>query len=624
METLRYVVLANGLLAIVTVAYFALLRRETFFGANRLALWLGLAASLVLPLLELPDWRPQPVRTVMQRTAQAIVPKVLPNLPTQQPDVTITYPNGQTYRAFSAQAQEFVWSWPMTVVAVYAGVVLLLLLRFGIRLASLLRLIQRSVYEEYDDFTLVQNETVSSPFSFFGWVVLNPASHTRDELDQILRHERVHVRAGHSFDMMGAELVCILLWFNPAAYLFRHLLQQTLEFAADRAVLAEGVDARTYQYNLLKVSLSSEPPSLTNSFNKSFLKPRIAMINRSKSETTTWLKYPVLVLATLTVATLFARPKAQTLAKVMPRRAATVMAQVIGTEPTPTSPDAKPVQLEAVTVSATPLSQSVTPAATFVDTNQQPTTSPDSGRVSSSRYVQYVGNTIYWVITPKTSIDDFALINQELSKYGRKMQLNEVRYDLTYSYIDRIAFTIVNSSTGYGVGYNGVNGGVGMPISSYSGFIGIGAKATIGGPQNLPNPDNTFPEALRKVAADEERAAKELYKAELNKEQLPERLVQAGRTKFGLFSNLSVTYNKEYIVNANDKDIGLLALPNGSLVVNENFKDVSVYINNLPVEREAVGMWTINQLYKVIVQRQVNPQSQYLTTTGLFIYAVED
>lgn len=133
-----------------------------------------------------------------------------------------------------------------------------------------------------------------------------------------------------------------------------------------------------------------------------------------------------------------------------------------------------------------------------------------------------------------------------------------------------------------------------------------------------------FPEVLRKVAADEERAAKELYKAELKKEQLPEKLVQAGRTKFGLFSNLSVTYNKEYIVNAKDKDTGLLTLPNGSLVVNEDFKGVPVYINNLPVEREAVGMWTINQLYKVIVQRQVNPQSQYLTTTGLFIYAVED
>ena len=34
METLRYVVLVNGLLAALSVAYYVLLRRETFFGAN--------------------------------------------------------------------------------------------------------------------------------------------------------------------------------------------------------------------------------------------------------------------------------------------------------------------------------------------------------------------------------------------------------------------------------------------------------------------------------------------------------------------------------------------------------------------------------------------------------------
>ncbi len=46
METLRYLVLANGLLVVVSVAYYVLLRRETFFGANRLALWLGLTAAV--------------------------------------------------------------------------------------------------------------------------------------------------------------------------------------------------------------------------------------------------------------------------------------------------------------------------------------------------------------------------------------------------------------------------------------------------------------------------------------------------------------------------------------------------------------------------------------------------
>ena len=247
METLRYVVLANGLLAVVSIAYYVLLRRETFFGTNRLALWLGLTASLVLPLVELPDWRPQPVRAVMQRTAQAIVPKVLPSPSLPQPDVTITFPNGRTYPAFSPRSAGTGWSWRHGAVGLYAVVITLLLGRFGVRLRSLMRLIQQSAKERYDDFTLVRNDGVTSPFSFFGWVVLNPDYHTPDELEQILRHERVHVRAWHSVDMVGAELVSIVFWFNPVAYLFRQLVHQTLEFSADRAVLAEGIDAGAYQ-----------------------------------------------------------------------------------------------------------------------------------------------------------------------------------------------------------------------------------------------------------------------------------------------------------------------------------------------------------------------------------------
>lgn len=256
METLRYALLANSLLAVVSLAYYVLLRRATFFRANRLALWIGMAAALLLPLVELPDWRPQRVRSVMQRTAQVIIPRVLHP---PQPDVTITFPNGQTYPAIQTRQPSFVWSWPAGFLSLYIAGVIALAVRFSIQLVSLRRLISQSTQVDYSDFVLVRHQHVQLPFSFFRWVVLNPDNHTPDELDQILRHERVHVRAWHSLDMVGAELICILFWFNPAAYLFRYLLHQTLEFGADQAVLAEGIDMKAYQYNLVKVSLLSRP-----------------------------------------------------------------------------------------------------------------------------------------------------------------------------------------------------------------------------------------------------------------------------------------------------------------------------------------------------------------------------
>lgn len=301
METLRYVVLVNGLLAVVTVAFYALLRRETFFEANRLALWLGLTASLVLPLLELPDWRPQPVRTVMQRTAQVIVPRVLPGPLAPQSDVIITFPNGRTYPV-PRQSIASNWSWQQKLLGLYVAVLIVLLIRFGVRLTSLMRLIQQSVHEPYDDFALVKNERVTSPFSFFAWVVLNPDHHAPNELEQILRHERVHVRAWHSIDMIAAELISIILWFNPAVYLFQQLVHQTLEFSADRAVLAEGIDPQSYQYNLVKVSLSAGQTAITNHFSHSSWRHRVKMMNRRRSGYLDWMRYLLLVSIMLSLA----------------------------------------------------------------------------------------------------------------------------------------------------------------------------------------------------------------------------------------------------------------------------------------------------------------------------------
>ena len=83
--------------------------------------------------------------------------------------------------------------------------------------------------------------------------------------------------------MIGAELLCIVLWFNPAVYLFRRLIHETLEFSADRAVLAEGIHAKKYQLNLLKVSLSGSQSVFVNQFSGPTLRQRIGMMNGQRS-----------------------------------------------------------------------------------------------------------------------------------------------------------------------------------------------------------------------------------------------------------------------------------------------------------------------------------------------------
>jgi beta-lactamase regulating signal transducer with metallopeptidase domain len=294
METLRYVLLTNGLLALVAISYFILLRRETFFRANRVALWLGVTAALLIPLLKLPDWRPQPVRNVMQRTAAVIVPKLLPAPQFIRPEITITFPNKHTYRAFHATVpQRLVWSWQSGLILIYLLGIVLSLIRLSIQLFSLRSVIRHSTQEAYDDFILADNNQVHAPFSFFSWVVLNTNLFGPEELDQILRHERVHVRERHSFDILGAELLCIVFWINPTVYLLRSLVRQMIEFSTDSAVLSEGVDAYTYQYSLITLSQSAHYPSFISSFSGPTLRQRIAMINRPRSNSMMRSKYTI-------------------------------------------------------------------------------------------------------------------------------------------------------------------------------------------------------------------------------------------------------------------------------------------------------------------------------------------
>lgn len=614
MEILRYVVLVNGLLAVVGLAYYVLLRRETFFGANRLALWLGVTGAFILPLLELPDWRPQPIRTAMQRTAQVIVPKVLPNT-APQPEVTITFPNGQTIPAFQKAQMAEAWSWQYGLIGVYMLGVLLLLIRFGYQLLSLRKLIRQSVHEPYDDFILVRNEFVTSPFSFFRWVVLNPDQHTPNELEQILRHERVHVRDRHSLDMLGAELVCIVFWFNPAAYLFRHLLHQTLEFSADRAVLNEGVDAKLYQYNLLRVSLSEGQSVITNHFSKPQLKSRIEMLNRPTSPKKAWLKYLILCFAILIIATAFARPQqVGALSKYVPKAVAETVATVIDTEPM------KPQFVASVSVGLQqPVPQaaqtSVNNIASPADRVQPSTGSTDTARVSPSPYMQYQGDKLFWIITPKTSFDDLAIMKQEFGRHGYKMQVQALKYDPLNAYISDIKITIIRPTAGVSdFEETGVDGG---PIRSHGGYNGLNTLKTVAAVGSYPfNSDFLrIPQELVQIARDEE-----LSTAKFIHDNRIKYLIATGKKISDKYAPSSTVFNISGLLNRPDiiRKYGIKLNTDSTLDVSDT--NLPIFINNEPVSNTVVKHINIKKFATLISSEEYGKNNQQGAVRALLFY----
>ncbi len=289
MEPLRYLVQVNLILAVLVLAYALLLRRSTRFDLNRAVLWLIAFEAVCLPFAKLPTIQPEPIRAVMNRTAEVFRKPLDAILPTK-PDVLFTFPNGKPYPAtFNAAPSQFA-NWKSILMELYGLVAIGLLVRLGWRIIRLRILIEGGAWTTYTDFTLVHTP-VETPFSFGRFVVLNMNQYSSYELDQILRHERVHVSQHHTADVLLAEGLTIAFWFNPVVYLFRRLVNQNLEYLADRAVLAEGVDARDYQFSLLRVSMGAARPTLTNHFGESGIADRIRMMLRPRSGVWGWLRY---------------------------------------------------------------------------------------------------------------------------------------------------------------------------------------------------------------------------------------------------------------------------------------------------------------------------------------------
>ncbi|MCH5226431.1 MAG: M56 family metallopeptidase [Muribaculaceae bacterium] len=146
-----------------------------------------------------------------------------------------------------------------------------------------------------DNFTLIViNDYTIAPFSWLHYIILNRNDFNNND-NAIITHELKHVRAYHWIDLLIAQIVCILNWFNPVAWLMREELMLVHEYQADMAVIDNGHDQQEYQKLLIKKAVGSRFPSLANSINHSKLKKRITMMYKSKSGAGSKLKALALV-----------------------------------------------------------------------------------------------------------------------------------------------------------------------------------------------------------------------------------------------------------------------------------------------------------------------------------------
>lgn len=255
---------------VVFLFYHFLLRRLTFYRWNRWYLLMYAACCFFIPFIDI-----NPFLQSNQLDSSALVGYI--------PTV-----NGERMQRSIAESQSWLqahWIWLL-----FLSGILILSLRMIVQHVSLFRMRQAARLLVSDRIKLYQVNKPIIPFSYGNAIYVNQNQHTEEELKEIIRHEFIHVKQGHTFDMLFAEIFCILNWYNPFAWLLRHAIRQNLEFIADQEVLEKGVDKKQYQYLLLKVIGISQYSIATN-FNFSSLKKRIAMMNRMRTAKVHLLKF---------------------------------------------------------------------------------------------------------------------------------------------------------------------------------------------------------------------------------------------------------------------------------------------------------------------------------------------
>lgn len=256
-------------LGVIALFYHLVLRRLTFYDANRRYLWLYSYLCFIIPVININHYiapEPTPARVLVQ-SVPTITRIAAPETATFQPVFPIE----------SSALTTTDW-----ILYIWLAGMLFMTARLLMHVQSYLRIRSQSRLFSNDGVKIFHFDLEMSPFSFGKAIFYNPQLHKPDELQDMILHEYIHVQQWHSLDVIWSEILCIINWFNPFAWLIRSAIRQNLEYIADQKVLENHPDTKAYQYLLLKTAVGPEF-SLVNQFGYHSLKQRIVMMNKNAS-----------------------------------------------------------------------------------------------------------------------------------------------------------------------------------------------------------------------------------------------------------------------------------------------------------------------------------------------------
>ena len=274
-----YLLKANVGIALFYAFYKLFCQRDTFFQWRRFALLSFLGISFIYPLLNIQDWvKEQPA---MYELADYYATWMATEEITATTPVVIDAPQLPSLLTIG-------------IYLYYIGVIVMSF-RFIAQLCSVFRMRWKGTRSMIDGQRIISIPTEADPFSFFGWIFLYLPGLKDESRQEILKHEQTHARQWHSMDVILCELINIVCWFNPFAWLIKTEIRLNLEYLADNKVAETTSDCKLYQYHLLNLVNKNVQTGLCNNFNVSHLKHRIIMMNKKRTHTAGRIKYALFV-----------------------------------------------------------------------------------------------------------------------------------------------------------------------------------------------------------------------------------------------------------------------------------------------------------------------------------------
>ena len=262
MEAILYYLLKVSIgTAVLYATYHFLLRRSKQFVFNRIYLAGSFLAAFVIPLITF---------NTSSRLSQATV-FISGNLKT---DFLPLESKGAAIGSTGGLAEILVYLYLFGLVFGLGKLI------YGYRMAARIR---KSCKEKIiGGIHVWVAEKNDLSFTFLTKIIIGKNLENHPSLKMVLNHEAVHSREQHFYDIILAELLLILQWFNPFARFHAQAIRNNLEFQADDRVIKES-DKQKYQLTMLSMALNSIDSTLFTAINSSNLKKRIIMMN-SKSK----------------------------------------------------------------------------------------------------------------------------------------------------------------------------------------------------------------------------------------------------------------------------------------------------------------------------------------------------